>query len=97
WEYDSSTNSWTQKADFGGGPRADAAGFSIGGKGYWGTGQDSERIIFYRDFWQFDPIANTWSQKADFGGTGRTTATGFSIGSKGYIGLGVDGSEYKND
>src|SRR5205823_10618643 len=39
WEYDPSTNVWTQKADFGGLPRLAAVGFSIGSKGYLGTGQ----------------------------------------------------------
>jgi hypothetical protein len=38
WEYDPVTDTWTQKADFGGGIRRDAIGFSINGKGYLGTG-----------------------------------------------------------
>ena len=40
WEYDPSTNTWTQKADFGGTARNWAVGFSIGNKGYIGTGYD---------------------------------------------------------
>ena len=31
-------NTWTQKADFGGTARCGAVGFSIGSKGYIGTG-----------------------------------------------------------
>ena len=38
WEYDPATNTWTQKADFGGGSERGAVGFSIGSKGYIGTG-----------------------------------------------------------
>ena len=40
WEYDPATNAWTQKADFGGTARYGAVGFSIGSKGYIGTGSD---------------------------------------------------------
>src|SRR5438105_4737676 len=82
-------DTWTQKADFGGTARGYATGFSIGSKGYIGTGWDGG-INAYRDFWEYDPAANTWTQKADFGGTGRLSAVGFSIGSKGYIGTGSD-------
>lgn len=35
-------NSWTQKADLGGTARANAVGFSIGTKGYIGTGDGGE-------------------------------------------------------
>jgi len=88
WEYDSATDTWTQKADCGGGPRGAAVSFTIGNKGYVGTG-GNDIDFFLKDFWEFDPIANTWTQKADFGGTGRQAAAGFSIGSKGYIGTGA--------
>jgi len=88
WEFDPLLNSWTQKADFGGGVRSDAVGFSIGGKGYIGTGYDNISWI-WKDFWEFDPLLNTWTQMADFGGTARENAVGFSIGDKGYIGTGL--------
>jgi N-acetylneuraminic acid mutarotase len=94
WEYDPATNTWTQKADFGGTPRNAAVGFSIGNKGYIGTGVDNTGQ-HTKDFWEYDPSTNTWTKKADFGGVGRYDAVGFSIGSKGYIGTGmVDGFNY---
>ncbi len=40
WEWDQATNIWTQKADFPGNARVAAVGFSIGNKGYIGTGYD---------------------------------------------------------
>src|SRR5262245_18554267 len=80
-------NTWKRKADFGGTARHGAVGFSIGSKGYIGTGfDDSNR----KDFWEYDPATNAWTQKADFGGVARSFAPGFSIGSKGYIGTGFD-------
>ena|SRR5437773_530497 len=82
-------DTWTQKADVGGAPRASAVGFSIGSKGYIGTGSDFITTN-YKDFWEYEPASNTWTQKADFGGTARGGAAGFSIGSKGYIGTGSD-------
>jgi hypothetical protein len=84
-------NSWTQKANFGGAVRMWAVGFSIGTKGYIGTGGVQGGNL-YRDFWQYDTTTNTWTQKANFGGVGRYRAVGFSIGSKGYIGTGQSGS-----
>jgi hypothetical protein len=79
-------DSWTQKADFGGTGRNSAVGFSIGSKGYLGTGWIGNG--FMKDFWEYDPELNTWTQKADFGGDARYHAVGFSIGSKGYLGTG---------
>ena len=89
WEYDSTSDTWTQKADFGGGTRDFAVGFSIGGKGYMGTGEGELYPYYKNDFWEYDPASNTWTQKADFGGAARGEATGFSIGGKGYIGTGT--------
>lgn len=63
WEYDPSTNSWTQKADY---PQARfaCATFVLGNKGYMGGG--NEQNFGDRDeFYEFDPIANTWTQKAN--------------------------------
>ncbi len=86
-------NTWTQKADFGGTARNSAVGFSIGSKGYIGTGYDTG---YKNDFWEYDPSTNTWTQKADFGGVGRSYAANFSIGTKGYVGMGAAGVSYKD-
>jgi N-acetylneuraminic acid mutarotase len=90
WEYDPATDTWTQKADFAGNGRYDAIGFSIGNKGYVGTGM--EYILggggLFEDFWEYDPLSNTWVQKSDFSGGGRKGAIGFSIANKGYLGTG---------
>src|SRR5207245_4964031 len=85
-----STDAWTQKADFGGLPRQHAAGFSIGTKGYIGTGDTHiDDTGDTKDFWEYDPVTDTWTRKANFG-TARGSAVGFSIGSKGYIGTGSE-------
>ena len=89
--------SWTQKANFGGTARYGAVGFSIGAKGYIGTGIDASGFLL-QDFWEWDQITNVWTQKANFGGLKREYAVGFSIGTKGYIGTGDDTTgQRKND
>jgi hypothetical protein len=98
WEYDPATGvggTWTKKADFGGIARGLAVGFSIGSKGYIGTGSDG--LSYYKDFWEYDPDADTWTQMSDFGGIEREWAVGFSIASKGYIGTGHATSGSKKD
>ncbi|TAL61554.1 MAG: hypothetical protein EPN85_04535, partial [Bacteroidetes bacterium] len=90
WEWDQTTDTWTQKANFSGGGRNSAVGFSIGNKGYIGTGKPENATMPTNDFWEWDQSTNVWAQKANFGGTARDRAVGFSIGNKGYIGTGVD-------
>jgi hypothetical protein len=91
----SSSSAWTKKADFGGDARTGATAFSIGTKGYIGTGRTISGLT--NDFWEFTPSTNAWTQKADFGGTGVTLATGFCINNKGYIGTGdTDGYVFSN-
>ena len=91
-----SPNSWNRKADFGGAARYGAVAFSIGNKGYLGTGSDNAGS-YTKDLWEYNPDDDTWTQKADFGGTARRQATGFSIGSKGYLGTGSYGFVYYKD
>jgi len=81
-------DTWTQKADFAGGGRYGAVGFSIGDKGYIGTGFVGIGSSDRNDLWEYDSNTDTWAQKADMGGQARTCAVGFSIGNKGYIGTG---------
>jgi len=55
WEYDPATDTWTEKADFGGGTRTTSFSFSIGAKGYIGTGMPFYMEYPLSDFWEFDP------------------------------------------
>lgn len=86
WEYDPIFNTWTQKANFGGGPRYLSRGFSIGGKGYVTCGYDSATC--YTDLWEYNPLTDTWIKKANFPGIEREDPVAFAIGNKGYVGLG---------
>ena len=102
WEWDQETDVWTRKADFGGSGRSGAVGFSIGTKGYIGTGSsldgwDIEVSNPLNDFWEWDQATNIWTRKADFGGSERIQVVGFSIGNKGYIGTGYGNGTYQRD
>jgi len=91
-----SQGTWVQKANLPGTPRLTAVAFTIGTKGYLGTGS----IGFgssVPDFWEYNPALNAWTQKANFGGGARGFACGFSIGTKGYIGTGLNNTTYHND
>jgi len=77
WEYDPSSNSWSQKADYPY-PTYAATSFAIGTKCYVGTG-----VSAGNQFYCFDPIANTWTGIADVP-IGSTDQNGFSINGKGY-------------
>src|SRR5690606_33593901 len=79
---------WQIRSVFDGKPRSSSAYFSIGNKGYTGTGYDGDD---YRvDFWEYDMDGDYWIQKADFPGTPRSAAVGFAIDGKGYVGSGYD-------
>jgi len=56
WEWDQATNVWTRKTDFGEMHRYNAIGFSIGNKGYIGTGNGNGKNL--KDFLEFDPTIN---------------------------------------
>jgi N-acetylneuraminic acid mutarotase len=96
WEYNSKTNQWSKIADLPAKSRYSAVAFSIGDKGYVGTGVDS-LYVKLSDFWEYDTTANVWTKKKDYAGLQTYMASSFSIGSKGYIGLGHSGEDYKKD
>lgn len=98
WEWDKETNIWTRKADFPGNSSSGAVSFSIGNKGYIGTGYNIKTEGFTNELWEYDPATNTWTEKASLPvSAARSGATGFSIGTKGYIGTGGDGTSYFRD
>jgi len=100
WEYDPTADSWTQKADFPGGIRIQAASFVINSKAYVGGGADVTGGYF-NDFYAFDPSSNTWTKKAKIQTTGGyaniASPASFSLGGFGYFVGGERGPvEYHN-
>lgn len=91
WEYDPATDSWSQKADY---PldRFAVVGFTIGNKGYMGSGNE-QSFGARSEFFEYDPISNVWTAKANFpiaaGGN-----TSFAVNGLGYMGFGSGAGLY---
>lgn len=94
WEYDPTTDTWTQKADFAGTARYGAIGFAINGNGYVGTGYDGSQ---QKDFYKYDATTDSWEQAVGFGGEKRQDASVFVINEVAYIGLGIHNGAYEED
>jgi N-acetylneuraminic acid mutarotase len=98
WEYDTETNIFTQRKDFGGIARNGATGFSIGSKGYVATGFNLGSPL--ADLWEYDPATDNWTSKDPLPGPARSGAISLSLGGKGYVGTGIVGGAsptYFND
>jgi len=90
-------NLWVRKPDFpaGASVRTEGISFTIGSKGYIGTGTGGG---VHADIWEYDEATETWAQKADMPGSpGRVFATGMAINNKGYAGLGNYGGTLLSD
>jgi N-acetylneuraminic acid mutarotase len=95
WEYNPDTHVWTQVADFGGTARYNTIGFSIGSKGYVGTGYDGDG--YNSDFWQYDPDTNTWSEIQSYPGEKIEGGLAMIVGGKAYICAGRNNGLYHTD
>ena len=103
WEYDPSTNAWTQKADYLGGNCYHATGFTMNNIAYVGTGRTSASgSTLVKNFYKYDPVTNVWTEITSFLGVGRRGSVSFVIGDYAYVGTGesnggVLGSFYQFD
>src|SRR5882672_12677269 len=57
WEYNPQTDVWIQQLDFPSSPRNGAVTFTIGDKGYLGTGYiySGNQVFAVTDFWEYSP------------------------------------------
>lgn len=106
WEYNPTSNSWIQKANYPGGfdylnnPGSQgvyfATAFEAGGKGYVCCGKMGPDH-YGADLWQYDPLLDQWTRMADFPGLDRFQLASFSVDGKGYVGMGEDHDLYRKD
>ncbi len=101
WEYNPSTDSWTQKMDFKGAARVNAIAEVINNQAYVGLGVQVggsayNSNVLLNDFWCFDPVANTWTQKADYPDKAPNNCISFVANAKIYAGFGFDGWNFTN-
>ncbi len=88
YEYNPKLNTWTKKADYGGGEGANHTGFVMNGKGY---------IQHSVNFQEYDPATNKWTEKANFPLQYLNTQVGFAIGKNGYVGGGNNAGTLTKD
>ncbi|HXP51339.1 MAG TPA: kelch repeat-containing protein, partial [Bacteroidia bacterium] len=93
WQYDTTSNSWTQKASLPGTARYDAAWFVIGHKVYV-IGGSAGGSPYLNDVWVYDAHTNAWKQLKNSPAPGIDGMAAFTIGNHGYVGGGGDGSGY---
>lgn len=83
WEYDPDANTWKQLSDFGGTARYNTIGFSIGSRGYVGTGYDGNE--YNSDFWEYDPASDTWGEIKSYPGEKIEGGLAMIVNNKAYI------------
>lgn len=84
---------WVQKSSFPASGRHGAFGFSVGNKGYVGTGHINSGTItdlYFSDLWEYDPGTDSWTQKADVPILDVAYGTAFGLGEYGYVGYQLD-------
>lgn len=99
WEYNPTSNSWMQIADYPGGNGNGiyfSTGFSIDSKGYVCCGKIGPNF-YSNQLWEYKPSINQWTQRANFPGGIRYQLSSFTIGYNGYVGLGADKDVYRKD
>jgi N-acetylneuraminic acid mutarotase len=86
YEYDPVANKWTVVADeFPGSARHSAVSFSIGDKGYVGTGYDGN---YLNDIYAFSATTKKWTKAASYSGPKRRDAIAMVINNIAYVGCG---------
>jgi len=94
WEYNFTTNTWTNKGSSPLSARASATAMVVGDKAYLGLGyrlivSNNQLVKDYKNDWViYDPIANSSTVMASFPAAKRADAKGFVLGSSIFIGFG---------
>ncbi len=92
WQYDITSDSWTQKTNFPGAERYGAVSFVLNNFGYIVAGGNDNGYL--DDLWEYDPANNFWLQKTGLPVTSpqhdnqRVEAFAFVVGNKAYLGGG---------
>jgi N-acetylneuraminic acid mutarotase len=87
WEYDPSTDTWTQRNNFSY-ALVQPAFFTIGSKGYVVGGQNSSSTYVNTNS-EYDPVSDSWTNKASFPVSGVGGTFQFVINGKAYVGAGA--------
>ncbi len=84
WQYSTTSDTWTQKANLPFMPRTLMSTMVINGTAYAGFGYDTT-LVNRKDWWKYNEASDTWTQLPDFPGTERYGAYAFTWNGRGYI------------
>lgn len=96
WEYDPTSNQWTQKANYPSTAVYFATGFAVEGKGYICGGKRGPNN-YTSALYEYNPMNDSWTARASFPGGVRYQLSSFVIENSAYVGLGTDQDMYRND
>jgi N-acetylneuraminic acid mutarotase len=88
WQYDPSSNSWTQKADYVS-PSYGTIAFGTSTKGYVGGG-----TAYNNEFFEYNPTTNSWQAITNCPILNATDQSAFAINEKGYVLYGNQCAEF---
>ena len=103
WEFNPTTENWTQKNSFPGTARVKATAVVVGNKAYVGLGFDKTIGVYQsvnanlRDFWQFNAENNTWTQLDSIPTYATNACVCFEYKNEVYIGAGFNGYRFTNE
>jgi N-acetylneuraminic acid mutarotase len=96
WEYEPTSDSWTQKKSMPDNGRGNAVAFTLNNRYFVSTGQhfggDLTGGHLKSDIMEYNPKANVWYNRGSIPTSGRENAIIFTINGKGYIGIGENKS-----
>lgn len=95
WEYNPESNEWTQLSDFEGTARYNSVSFTVGARGYVGTGFDG--TSYNSDFWEYNPDDDSWTEIKSYPGEKIEEGMAFVIDNKGYVCGGRNNGAYNLD
>ncbi len=87
------TGQWAPAKTFDGPGRIWAVSFSIGNRGFYGTGYNDG---YFDDWWEYSPDNDEWKARTRFQGARRGNGMGFSVKENGYLFTGI-GRIVQND
>ncbi|TNE80340.1 MAG: T9SS type A sorting domain-containing protein [Bacteroidetes bacterium] len=97
WEFDAGSETWTQKANFPNGGRANAAAIATdGGKVFAGLGDSGVFNQYLNDWWEFNIGSGTWFQRENYPTIASINPGTFTYANVGYVVGGYNGLWNKN-
>jgi N-acetylneuraminic acid mutarotase len=108
WQYNPSTDTWTQKSNIATFTREHCVSFVVNGKAYVGGGTSTAAPTltpYLSSMREYNPTSDTWTNKAaipdvnnpPFATNGRGFATAFAFGAYGYISNGIGNGSLLTD